>query len=107
MLMTRPEAEPFHKLYMCRRIVQAKLFIDRHYAEPIDLTQIADEAWFSKFHFTRLFKQAYGTTPHHYLTQVRLDQAKQLLANGEPVAVVCYNVGCDNSTSFTPLSKKI
>ncbi|GAA3923821.1 helix-turn-helix domain-containing protein [Chitinophaga oryziterrae] len=104
--MTKPEIEPYHKFYLYRRIVQAKLFIDRHYAQPIDLHQIADEAYFSKFHFTRLFKQAYGKTPHYYLTQVRLDQAKRLLADGEPVTQVCFSVGFDSSTSFAALFKK-
>ena len=46
----------YPKLYLYRRIVQAKLFIDSHYAGDIDLEQIADEAYFSKFHFCRLFK---------------------------------------------------
>jgi AraC-like DNA-binding protein len=101
-----PEVELHHKLYLYRRIVQAKLFIDRHYAEPIDLHQIADEAYFSKFHFIRLFKQAYGKTPHHYLTQVRLDHAKLLLADGKPVTQVCFSVGFDSFTSFTALFKK-
>lgn len=104
--MTRPEVQPYHKLYLYRRIVQAKLFIDRHYTESIDLRQIADEAYFSKFHFIRLFKLAYGKTPHNYLTQVRLDQAKLLLANGEPVTQVCFSVGFDSSTSFAALFKK-
>jgi AraC-like DNA-binding protein len=100
------EPAPYHKMYLYRRIVQAKLFIDRHYAENIDLSQIADEAFFSKFHFIRLFKQAYGKTPHHYLTQVRLDHARQLLTEGESVADACFRVGFDSSTSFTALFKR-
>ena len=60
--------ENYPKMYLYRCIVQAKLFIDNNYADRIDLSQIADEAFFSRFHFRRLFKQAYGKTPHHYLT---------------------------------------
>lgn len=62
------------KIYLYRRIVLAKLFIDEHYAEDIDLDAIAGEASFSKFHFIRLFKMAYGKTPHQYLTRVRIEQ---------------------------------
>lgn len=47
-------------------MVQAKLFIDFNYAESIDISNIADEACFSKFHFIRLFKKIYGRTPHQY-----------------------------------------
>jgi len=100
------EQEPYQKLYLYRRIVQAKLFIDRHYAENIDLEQIADEAYFSKFHFCRLFKNAYGKTPNHYLTQVRLDNAQQLLTKGVPVAEVCFRIGFDSPTTFAALFKK-
>ncbi len=100
------EPEQYPKLYLYRRIVQAKLFIDRRYAEQIDLAQIADEACFSRFHFTRLFKSSYGKTPHNYLTEVRMDNAQQLLAQGEPVSGVCFSVGFDSSTSFAALFKK-
>lgn len=41
----------YPKIYLYRRILQAKLFIDQYYADHIDLNSIADEAIFSKFHF--------------------------------------------------------
>jgi len=99
--------EQYEKMYLYKRIVQAKLFIDSHYAENIDLSNIADEAYFSKFHFIRLFKDIYGKTPHHYLTQVRIDNAKLLLSDGTSVADVCYKIGFDSPTSFTAVFKKI
>jgi len=99
--------EPYQKIYLYKRIVQAKLFIDRHYAEKIDLHNIADEANFSRFHFIRLFKTIYGKTPHHYLTQVRIDNAKRLLAAGSGTADVCFQVGFESVTSFAALFKKL
>ena len=98
--------EQYKKVDLCRRIVKAKLFIDAHYAESIDLEQISGNACFSKFHFIRLFRQFYGKTPHHYLTQVRIDNALLLLAKGVPVADVSFSVGFDSSTSFASLFKK-
>src|SRR4051812_16543227 len=95
--------EQYPKIYLYKRIVQAKLFIDNHYAEKIDLNNIADEAHFSKFHFIRLFKSIYGKTPHHYLTQVRIDKARQLLTKNISIAEVCCAVGFDSMTSFTGL----
>ncbi|UTA68708.1 MULTISPECIES: helix-turn-helix domain-containing protein [Emticicia] len=96
----------YPKAYLYRRIVQAKLFIDRHYHEPIDLASIADEAFFSKFHFIRQFKLTYTKTPHQYLTHVRLDKAKGLLKTKVSVSEVCYSVGFESVTSFTGLFKK-
>ncbi|MFN2440773.1 MAG: helix-turn-helix transcriptional regulator, partial [Chitinophagaceae bacterium] len=53
----------YPKIYLYRRIVRAKLFIDDNYSENIDLDNIADEACFSKFHFARQFKKIYSKTP--------------------------------------------
>ncbi len=99
--------EHYEKMYLYKRVVQAKLFIDQHYPENIDLDNIADEASFSKFHFIRLFKKIYGKTPHHYLTQVRIDHARLLLVKEITVSEVCFSVGFGSVTSFTGLFKKM
>jgi AraC-like DNA-binding protein len=100
-------AEPYQKVYLYRRIVQAKLYIDRNYAQSIDVSNISDEAHFSKFHFIRLFKKAYGRTPHQYLIFVRVEQAKDLLKAGNSVSDVCFSVGFESVTSFSGLFKRI
>jgi AraC-like DNA-binding protein len=94
------------KIYLYRRIVLAKLFIDEHFADHIDLDAIAGEAAFSKFHFIRLFKMAYGKTPHQYLTQVRIEKAKLLLQSETSITDVCFSVGFDGISSFTHLFKR-
>jgi AraC-like DNA-binding protein len=99
-------AEQFPKLDLYRRIVQAKLFIDGHYAERIDAGEIADEACYSKFHFIRTFSSIYGKTPHQYLTAVRVDKAKELLESGASVTDACFGVGFDSLGSFTGLFKR-
>lgn len=99
--------EQYPKVYLYRRIVQAKLFIDDHYAENIDLGNISDEAYFSKFHFIRLFKKIYGKTPHQYLIKVRIEKATALLSSGLPVSEVCYAVGFESLSSFSGLFKRV
>jgi AraC-like DNA-binding protein len=96
----------YPKLYLYKRIVQAKLFIDHHYAEKIDLAGISDEAYFSKFHFIRLFKNIYGKTPHQYLTKVRMDAAMILLQQAVPVTETCFAVGFESPGSFTGLFRR-
>lgn len=98
--------EAYQKIYLYQRIVQAKLYIDQHFAEPIDLDNIADEAYFSKFHFIRLFRSAYGYTPHRYLVRVRIRYAEQLLAGGLSVSDASIRVGFESPTSFTATFKK-
>ena len=97
----------FPKIYLYRRIVYAKLFIDTNYANKIDLDNIADEAFFSKYHFIRLFNSVYNKTPHQYLSFVRIEKAKQLLATDMLAANVCYAVGFESVTSFTGLFKRM
>ena len=99
--------ELYPRVYLYRRIVQAKLFIDNNYANKIDLDNISDEACFSKFHFIRLFKSIYGKTPHQYLTFVRTEKAQQLLRTGRPVSEVCFLVGFESLTTFSGLFKRI
>ena len=97
----------FPKIYLYRRVVQAKIFIDNNFREEIDLNAIADEAHYSRFHFIRLFKMSYGKTPHQYLTWVRIENAKLLLQDGMAVTDVCFAVGFDSASSFTGLFKRI
>ena len=96
----------YPKIYLYKRIVQAKLFINSNYSDGIDLDNIADEACFSKFHFIRLFKSIYGKTPHQYLKQVRIENAKLLLQKGLPVTDVCFSVGFDSPGSFSTLFRQ-
>ncbi|AGA80485.1 helix-turn-helix domain-containing protein [Echinicola vietnamensis] len=102
------ETEVYPKVYLYRRIVQAKLFIDIHYADKIDVDNISDEAYFSKFHFIRLFKTIYGKTPHQYLKSVRIEKDQQILKKeGISVSEVCTAVGFDSFSSFSTLFKRM
>lgn len=96
----------YPKVYLYKRIVQAKLFIDSHFAEHLDLDNISNEAYFSKYHFIRLFKKIYGKTPYQYLISVRLDNAKNLLKGGMSVTEVCTEVGFESLSSFSGLFKR-
>lgn len=99
--------EQYEKLYLYKRIVQAKLFIDSHFADNIDLDNIADQACFSKFHFIRVFKSIYGKSPHNYLISVRMEKAKKFLTEGVSILAVSVRVGFDSPTSFTGVFKKV
>jgi AraC-like DNA-binding protein len=98
---------PYPKLYFYKRLVLAKLFIDSHYAEPIDLDNIADEAFFSKFHFIREFKKIYQNTPHQYLIYLRIEKSKELLQAAMPVTDACYEVGFESVSSFSRLFRRM
>ena len=96
----------FPEEVICRQVISAKEFIDRHFDGSISLSEIAGAACFSRFHFLRLFKNLYGCTPHQYLTARRIEEAMQLLQKNVPVREVCFAVGFESIPSFKTLFKK-
>jgi AraC-like DNA-binding protein len=88
------------------RIVAAKVFIDENYHEAIDLKEISQKAFLSRYHFHRLFSQVYKRTPHQYLTLKRIEKAKDLLEENKQVVDVCNEVGFESLGSFSALFKK-
>ena len=91
---------------MYQRIAAAKVYIDENFQETLDLENISSRAYLSRFHFHRLFTRIYRKTPHQYLTQKRLDKAKDLLSENMPVTEVCNEVGFESIGSFSTLFKK-
>lgn len=89
-----------------QRIASAKIFIDENYYESIGLEEISQQAFLSRFHFHRLFTRIYRSTPHRYLTQKRIEKAKQLLAENKAINDVCSEVGFESVGSFSALFKK-
>ena len=71
-----------------REYIEANLFRD------ITLTELAEFAGFSRFHFARSFKRSVGLPPHQYLLQRRIERAKDLIALGTlPVSEIAAAVG--------------
>jgi len=85
------------------RVLRARDAIHARYAEPLRLDQLAREAALSPFHFLRIFRSAFGETPHQYLTRVRIEAAKRLLLADAPVTDVCFEVGFQSLGSFSAL----
>lgn len=78
-------------------------FIDAHYADNLTLEQAADYIGFSKYHFTRLFKQHTNTTFHNYLCHKRIQAAQSMLTADMnlPVTDIAFRIGFNNLTSFS------
>lgn len=81
---------------------RARDHADRHYAEPLVLDDLAAVAHLSKFHFHRRFTAAYGRSPADYVSQRRIERAKDLLrATNLTVTEVCHAVGFTSLGSFS------
>jgi AraC-like DNA-binding protein len=76
--------------------------MDRDYARPLKVSQMARAATMSTAHFSRQFRAAYGETPYRYLLTRRIERAKALLRFGEmSVTDVCMAVGFSSLGSFS------
>ncbi len=96
-MATRPVATE-----LLAHLRRARDHIDRHYAAPLDLEQLAAVAGVSKFHFARSFEAAYGETPIRYVTRRRIERAQDLLrAANLTVTEVCMLVGFASLGSFS------
>ena len=60
----------------------ARDFIDENYADEIGLDVLAGMSRLSRHHFIRAFKRETGMTPHAYVTDRRVREARKLLAGG-------------------------
>jgi AraC-like DNA-binding protein len=80
---------------------RARDFIDREYAQPLDVPSMARAALMSPAHFSRKFRAAYGETPYTYLMTRRIERAKALLRAGTSITDACVTVGCTSLGSFS------
>src|SRR5712692_8540757 len=87
-----------------QRLCRARTFIDECYDLPLDLQEISKQACLSRYHFLRLFRNAFETTPHQYLIHRRIEKAKELLRSRQlSVTDVCFEVGFQSLGSFSTL----
>ena len=94
-----PESKTLDDLKRLRRIRDR---IDREFAEPLNLEQLARGEDMSAGHLSRQFKLAYGETPYQYLMTRRIERAKALLRAGHlNVTETCFTVGFSSLGTFS------
>lgn len=83
-------------------------YVQHHFAEDISLEQAADVAGYSKFYFTRIFKECTGQTFMEYLRSVRISEAEKLLLDNQtPISSIAFQSGFSSLTTFNRIFKQI
>ena len=83
-------------------------YIDTHYSENITLEEAAEVACFSKFYFTRLFKQYTNQTFYDYLSAKRIRAAEQMLIIPNlPITEISMKSGFSSLSSFNRTFKRL
>lgn len=76
--------------------------IDREYAKPLNVEELARGVHMSAGHLSREFKAAFGESPYSYLMTRRIERAMALLRRGDlGVTDVCFTVGCASLGTFS------
>lgn len=69
-------------------------YINDHLATEIKLSDLSELIGISQFHFSRLFKESMGISPHQYLMTQRVERAKLLLKNSKlSVTEIAFSCG--------------
>lgn len=86
---------PFH----LRKVLS---YIGEHLTEDLKLGDLADVAGMSKYHFSRLFKEAVGVPPYRYVVQQRIEAAQNLLLQTDlSVSQITLETGFRNQSHFS------
>ena len=90
-----------------QKIKNVILYIDHHYTENLTLDTMASYCGFSKFHFSRLFKQCTNSTYYEYLTFRRIKIAEELLAQSNlSVTEIALQSGFLSISTFNRVFKQ-
>jgi AraC family transcriptional regulator len=88
-----------------RRVLE---YLDANLERDLTLRDLAREAGTSVFHFARLFKHRTGLSPHRYLLQRRIDQARSLLGDRNlSIADVALRCGFAHPSHFSDTFRRV
>lgn len=82
------------------RMEKVRAYLHDNYQSNISLGALAQMAGLSPFYFLRLFCRDLGMPPHAYLLQVRINQAKKMLLQGQPPVEVALSTGFADQSHF-------
>jgi AraC family transcriptional regulator len=76
------------------KLVRAVEYIQDQLHTDLTVSRIAQAVYISPYHFTKLFKQSTGQSPHQYVVEARVRKAKELLTKGKfTISEAAYHVG--------------
>lgn len=88
-------------------IRMAKQYIQQNYMNPITLKEVSSVVGFNDTYFSSLFKKESGKNFLEYLSEVRMNNAKELLKETNlSIASICEKVGYSDLKHFTKSFKK-
>src|SRR5215203_373345 len=90
-----------------RAVAIARSYLDDNFKNAVKLGELSRVCDISPFHLIRSFRDIVGMPPHAYLTQVRSNRARDLLAAGEGLSATAYLCGFSDQSHLTRTFKRI
>lgn len=88
-------------------ITKAQEYIRHNFKKDLALEEVAQSVGISPYYFSKLFKEEAGMNFSEYLTELRIETAKQLLVSHElSIKQVCMEAGYANPNYFSRIFKK-
>ncbi|MNC15310.1 putative response regulatory protein [compost metagenome] len=89
------------------KISEIKQYVADNYDKNLTLVELSNRFYLNMHYLSQLFKEKTGQTYHEYLTQVRMERTKELLAKTDlKVYEIAYNVGYTDSTHFSKVFER-
>ena len=83
-------------------------YIDQHLEDDISISELAQVAHLSEFHFARVFATTMGMPPQRYVSQRRLAAAKKMIGVGKlPLSEIAFRSGFSSQASFTRAFRRV
>lgn len=107
-LLSKPASSKSANSEIHPLLYQSLTFIEENIHEnDLSLEMVASSIYVSRCHYSRLFKEHFGTGFKEYIMNKRIQKAKVMLQEGQPVTDVCYAVGYGDLTHFGRVFKKL
>lgn len=90
-----------------RAVELVRNHLRQHQEEEVSLEDLGELTGYHPLYLQRIFRQATGSTPHGFLTQLRLTRAKELLSTTDlPISQIAMQCGYSSVSHFTSLFRK-
>ncbi|GAB5523582.1 MAG: hypothetical protein Roseis2KO_14540 [Roseivirga sp.] len=88
------------------RLFLARDYIHSHFHREVSLDELSRISCLSKFHFLRLFKQAFLQSPYQYQKTLRINRTMALYKNGVTLEEIASQIGVENASSVSRMVHK-
>jgi AraC family transcriptional regulator len=103
----RSAALDFIKGFSAQQYKRVLDHVANHYSEPLAIEDLARVAGISTAHFARLFKTVLNATPYQFVTDYRIERAKEKLADPAAAIIdIALQCGFSDQPHFTRVFKQ-